>query len=468
MQAGGVQITQQSDPVWNRLNNSAPLAVALPTSAAQVAAIMRCASASRIKVVPRSGGHSYIGASVLRNAISIDLKRLHSIRVSSNGTRVTVGAGVRLGPLYYKLSQATGGRRTIVGPLGPGAPSVGIAGFLLGGGIGPLSRAKGLACDQLASLKMVLPNGTTVTASSGQNIDLFWASCGGGGAALGIATEFTLRTVQLPAEGFTTFTFRVPTNRAAEFLERFEEYNSDNFARSGFEFDFNLGLKAVLRADSRTKQARVDVIGSFLGPRNKAGEALPFPYAIEPVQEPWLDTVVRFASSPSIQVPSDLNDVERWSNRGEYLKYKSAFLYHYTGGPGGTLPDEFFQDLVAWVGTAAQQGKQALVALELLKGNIRRSSDATAFAHRGPTALLQYGAAWSNDSDSRDNLQRISSFQALLERRYFTSPDYPKYINYLDLQQPSLKGYFGSALPRLQNLKARYDPNKLIANPLAF
>jgi fumiquinazoline A oxidase len=57
-------------------------------------------------------------------------------------------------------------------------PCVGVVGAMLGGGHGRLQGKHGLTADALRSLRVILWNGTTVTASASQNSDLFWGMKG--------------------------------------------------------------------------------------------------------------------------------------------------------------------------------------------------------------------------------------------------------------------------------------------------
>jgi FAD/FMN-containing dehydrogenase len=51
--------------------------------------------------------------------------------------------------------------------------TTGIGGFTSGGGYGWTSSKHGLACDNLVSAEVVLADGSVLTASEGENADLF-------------------------------------------------------------------------------------------------------------------------------------------------------------------------------------------------------------------------------------------------------------------------------------------------------
>jgi FAD/FMN-containing dehydrogenase len=134
----------------------------------------------------RCGGHSYEGFSQSASVV-IDTRMMDAIDVNAKTNTAAVGAGASLGALYnaiapYKLA-FTGGS----------CPTVGVSGHLLGGGYGYLARPFGLACDSLASIDLVDPDGREVHADAEQNPDLFWACRGGGGGSFGVATGYTVK-----------------------------------------------------------------------------------------------------------------------------------------------------------------------------------------------------------------------------------------------------------------------------------
>src|SRR5919197_2279655 len=77
-------------------------------------------------------------------------------------------------------------------PLAGSSPSVGVAGYTLGGGVGWLARKHGFAADSLIRAEVVTADGAIVTASADDHADLFWALRGGGGN-FGVATGLEIR-----------------------------------------------------------------------------------------------------------------------------------------------------------------------------------------------------------------------------------------------------------------------------------
>jgi FAD/FMN-containing dehydrogenase len=88
--------------------------------------------------------------------------------------------------------------------------SVGLGGFLLQGGQGWDSRARGWACQSVVGLDVVTAGGELVHADTEQHPDLLWAARGAGPGFPGVVTRFHLRTHQAPrAMWHDTWTFRL-------------------------------------------------------------------------------------------------------------------------------------------------------------------------------------------------------------------------------------------------------------------
>jgi FAD/FMN-containing dehydrogenase len=59
--------------------------------------------------------------------------------------------------------------------IGGGDPNVGIAGWLMGGGHGPLTAKYGMGADQVIEMEVVTADGRLRTVNEKHDPDLFWA-----------------------------------------------------------------------------------------------------------------------------------------------------------------------------------------------------------------------------------------------------------------------------------------------------
>lgn len=95
--------------------------------------------------------------------------------------------------------------------LGGLCPTVGVAGFTLGGGFNwMLSRYYGIAVDNVISMQVVLATGEIVTVTyENEYRDLMWGMLGSGGSQLAMALEFTMKIhkEQAYTRGALSYTF---------------------------------------------------------------------------------------------------------------------------------------------------------------------------------------------------------------------------------------------------------------------
>lgn len=185
--ANGAQFSTGKQVFNAFYNGSNPAAVVRVSSQGDVQKAVTFARANNLKVAPRGGGHSYVGASGASGTMVLDLRGLPGAP-HFDGGNVTVTPATNL----YALHQALAGSGRAV-PTGT-CPTVGVGGLALGGGVGPDVRRAGLTCDALQSATVVLPSGDVVTASANDNPDLFWALRGGGGGNFGVTTSMTFAT----------------------------------------------------------------------------------------------------------------------------------------------------------------------------------------------------------------------------------------------------------------------------------
>ena len=173
---------------WNGRWSSTPLGIVQARSAQDVAIAVVFARQRGIQVTARSGGHSFVGAS-LCNGLVIDLSAMNAIVCDPARELVRVGGGARIGAVRSALYHEGEGQTMTTGS----CDSVGISGLTLGGGFDTMSRVHGLTIDAAESARVVLADGSIARADDATNPELFWALRGGGGG-FGIVVEWTFRT----------------------------------------------------------------------------------------------------------------------------------------------------------------------------------------------------------------------------------------------------------------------------------
>ncbi|KAI9150503.1 Glucooligosaccharide oxidase [Paramyrothecium foliicola] len=122
----------------------------------------------------------------LHNGLAIDLSRLKSITVDKANATITVGPGTTSDDILAPIDAAG-----FEFPSGS-TSTVSVVSLMIGAGIGRWSGLYGLTTDSLVSARLVTHDGDVVEASETTNSDLFWA-IRGAGANLGIITSATCK-----------------------------------------------------------------------------------------------------------------------------------------------------------------------------------------------------------------------------------------------------------------------------------
>jgi len=140
------------------------------------------------RVSVQSGGHS-MGAST--SGLMITTRRMNVVTIDADAQAATIGGGARW--MDVLKAAEPHGLLPIIGS----SSHVGVAGYLLGGGLGPLARTHGFSADHVLGFTVVTASGDVLEVDDTRHPDLFWA-LRGGKAAPGIVTEIRLRLFPLP------------------------------------------------------------------------------------------------------------------------------------------------------------------------------------------------------------------------------------------------------------------------------
>ncbi|QJS99794.1 FAD-binding oxidoreductase [Streptomyces asoensis] len=181
------------DAVWNeRKPDRYPDVIVLAHSEQDVVAAVRLARSEGLAIGIRSGGHSWVGNGVRGGGMLLDLSRLRDIEADPVSRTAAVRPSVT-GPALLEQLAPHG----LFFPTGH-ASTVGIGGFVLGGGYGWNSRRLGPACLSIVAIDVVLADGTLVHATDATHPDLMWAARGSGPGFFGVVTRFHFALHDLP------------------------------------------------------------------------------------------------------------------------------------------------------------------------------------------------------------------------------------------------------------------------------
>lgn len=427
--ANGAQFATEKQVFNSFYNNANPAAVVVASSQSDVQKALSFAAANQLKVAPRGGGHSYIGASSANGVMVLDLRRLPGGANLDGGGNVTVSAATTLYAVQQALAAA--GRAVAAGS----CPTVGIAGLALGGGLGADSRHAGLTCDALQAATVVLPSGEVVTASANDHSDLFWALRGGGGGNFGVTTSMTLSTFATGDTDLVRLDF--PPSSAVQVLVGWQSWLNGADRNQWGLVDLSFGgsqpnCHVLATAPAGAGAAMTDAIKSAVGVAPSAVQAKTFSHT---------DLVMYLAGGSSTPSPRG------FVAGSDVIPTVNAAAAH---GIATAIGE--------WPATAGQ----ASVLVEPLGGAVGDIGVAdTAFPWRQQSAVLQWYVEPASNQVAAATQWVSAAHQAMQQ---FSVGGY---VNYLEPNTPASR-YFGSNLAQLTTVRQKYDPNRIMFSGLNF
>ena len=163
-----------------------PALVVEARSPDDVVAAIRRAAAEGLPVTVQATGHGLVDD--LAGSLLVSTRHLDSVRVDAEAATAVVGGGAT-----WKQVIAAAAPHGLM-PICGSASGVGVAGFLLGGGHGPLSREFGVGSDHLRRVRIVTADGVERDVDAERDPELF-AALRGGKAGFGIVTELEVGLV---------------------------------------------------------------------------------------------------------------------------------------------------------------------------------------------------------------------------------------------------------------------------------
>jgi FAD/FMN-containing dehydrogenase len=422
------QLLLSSDPgydearrVHNGLIDKRPLLIARCHGVADVVDAVKLAPTCDLEVAVRGGGHNVAGRATIDDGLMIDLMPMKGIHVDPQTSTAWAQGGVT----WAELNRETQLHGLAV--TGGVVSSTGIAGLTLGGGVGFLMGKYGLALDNLRSVELVTAEGEVLKVSEKEHPDLFWALRGGGGN-FGIATslEYQLHPV---GPMITGGVIAYPFDRAGELLRFFR----DSTASLPDELVVFGGL---IHAPDGAKLAAI--VAGHCGSLEDGEKAMrPFKEFGEPV----MDTI------GPLQYTSLNSMLDAGYPKSALNYWKSSFLK--------ALTNEAIDSIIECFGSCPTPLGQIL--MEHLHGAATRIGvSETAFPHRADGYNLLVLSQWLQQADT--DPCTAWARQSYSQMKAFVGPG--RYVNYMGDDEPSDSALaaYGPNYPRLQQIKAKYDP----------
>jgi aclacinomycin oxidase len=442
------------------------------------------------RLVVTSGGHCLEGfVSDPEARVIIDVSPMKRVYYDAERRAVAVEVGATVGETFRGLFEHWG----VVVPLGE-HPAIGMGGHVVGGAFGFLCRQLGLAADYLFGVEVVTVDkagrARAVVATrdtSDPNRDLWWAHTGGGGGNFGVVTRYWFRSPHAAGDDPAALLPRAPdsvTTFKAEWswsdvdrqflLRLLGNHGAWCERHSGADSPFAslwtlLELhrkqfgKIIVRGVSTGGGAARALVDDHLA---VLSEGLVPPQGRELATMSWLE----FALNP-------LPELFAMPPGGVSVKVKDALLKRrLTDRQIGVAYDDLTRadcDVMGgMLGLATYGGRTNTVA-----------PDATASAQRGAILDMACTTGWLDRDEEATNLAWVRGFYRDL---FAESGGVPvpgeaydgALINHpdTDLADPTVNTsqvpwhtlYYQANYPRLQRIKARWDPRNVFRHALSI
>ena len=409
-----------------------PAMVARPSSVEEVIAVVEYARDNGLRIAPQRTGHNAGPIESLADTVLLRTDNLTGIEIHPDAKLARVEAGAKWGPVSDAANE-----HGLLGLAGS-ARDVGVVGYHLGGGLSFLSRKHGLAANSVLAIELVTADGRVVRTDKSNDPELFWALRGGGGN-FGVVTAIEFQLYEEKEIYAGNFFF--PLERASEVLHLWREWT--------------LGMPEELTSVAKMLRvppveeipepirgrAFVTVCAVFLG-REAAGAEL-----VKPLRDlgPEMDTFAMVEPAALGYIAMDPEDP---------VPYLSEHLLT------GELPAEAIDELVAVAGPDSG-ATLTMVELRHTGGALARSDS----GHGAIDTLSGSFVMFSVGALMDPSLAPVVAGQLDCVREAVEPWKAGYYANFTERPCGASAVYGEAAYPRLQAVKAEWDPNRLfVAN----
>jgi FAD/FMN-containing dehydrogenase len=422
---------EQACRLWNGMIERRPALFVRAVDTADVIATVNYARERRLPISVRGGGHNVAGNALCDGGVVVDLTAMNGVRVDLDRKTVRAGGGARLGDVdHATLAHGLGVPFGVVS-------RTGIAGLTLHGGLGFQTRRLGLTCDSLIGADVVTAEGELLHTDEDRNPDLLWALRGGGGN-FGVVTSLEYRLHPIGPDVYMVITF-YPAADGIAGLKAFREVMTDAPDElMALAIFWNAPEEEPVPEEWHGKPALV-IGGCWSGPLEDGEEAT---RALREIRTPIVD----MSGAMPFVMAQQLFDPEYPDGRRYY--WKSLYLQN--------LDDAACEVL----SRRAESRPSPLSSIDVwpLGGAMHREpAGGSAFARRDDPYLLGIEANWDDPGQDEANIEWARGLYRDMEA-FSSGGTYLNFPGFVEEGEDLLRASFGESYSRLQEVKAKYDP----------
>jgi FAD/FMN-containing dehydrogenase len=415
--------------VYNAMHDRRPAVIVQAAGVADVIAAVNFARENNLLLAVRGGGHSVPGFGTCDDGLVLDLGQMKGIRVEPVGRTVRAEAGCTLGDLNH-ATHAFG----LATPAGI-VSTTGIAGLTLGGGMGYLTRAYGLSCDNLISADVVTANGDLVTCDAEREADLFWAIRGGGGN-FGVVTSFEYRLHPVSDVLGGPIFYRID----GDVLRNYQRLMAEAPSELTVVFAFARGLPAPFLPEEWHDKPVMATVTCWCGAKDKDDEITATVAGLGEVlgQAHW--------RMPYPEINTLFDELLPW-----------GIQHYWKATVGGEISEEALAIHLEH-GAMVPTMESGPFFFPINGACHRVGINDTAFAHRNAAYSLVISGSWKEAANNDQNIAWVRNYYDALQP--YSEPG--GYINFMSGDdQDRAPDNFGANYQRLREIKAKYDPGNL-------
>ncbi|KAI0836401.1 hypothetical protein F5Y06DRAFT_305374 [Hypoxylon sp. FL0890] len=446
LQPGSENYERENSSYFSAFENEIkPSYIVKPGSVSQVQALIRALRPHLVsgscQIAVRGGGHTpFAGSANIQDGVTVDMRGLKGISLNQDKSIVQISVGETWETVYRELEKHG---LTVAGAR---SGRIGVAGFVLGGGLSMFSPRVGFSCDSVVEFEVVLASGELAVANAEENSDL-WVALKGGLNNFGILTSFKMKTFKsADIWGGVTFymsenifdTFSQLIHSACDFV-----YNEEDRDAYGiFSIGYGFGHQAVTSVMYHTQgKENPPSLQRFTSLDNQIKEMC------------TLRTSTHYGFT---------EELSNFSINGK-RQYWTSITIH----PDISLMEAFhkkWQDMLS-----AIQDAQGLtfsfgfhpITKAMLESSAAAGSNSMAIPPSdGPLFVVLINPGWDAAEDDErifvavgdfvQGLRKLASEKGLLHRYIFT--------NYAHQADDTIAGYGEASVIKLKKTSVKYDP----------